>query len=169
MVVLDAQGKLSVETLDELKAEIANDAAFAPLIAGSKASGDADGTWCFNTRERDARTCDAKGYGVGKANYYVMNIDKGDKKYPYSGEKAIVGQAIFRVGENGSPEALGLRGAFRGGEDVWMMINDTFDGLDDNDGSLQLRFVPAGGRSLDPTNSLGDPIGTQYPKDTFTN
>jgi hypothetical protein len=129
----------------------------------------ADGTWCFNTRERDARTCDAKGYGVGKGNYYIMNIDKGDKKYPYSGEKAIVGQAIFRVGENGSPEALGLRGAFRGGEDVWMMINDTFDGLDDNDGSLQLRFVPAGGRSLDPTNSLGDPIGTQYPKDTFTN
>ena len=39
MVVLDPQGKLSAATLDELKAEIANDAAFAPLIAGSKASG----------------------------------------------------------------------------------------------------------------------------------
>lgn len=39
VVVLDAQGKLSAATLDELKAEIANDAAFAPLIAGSKASG----------------------------------------------------------------------------------------------------------------------------------
>ena len=39
VVVLDAQVKLSAATLDELKAEIANDAAFAPLIAGSKASG----------------------------------------------------------------------------------------------------------------------------------
>lgn len=39
VVVLDAQGKLSAATLDELKAEIANDSAFAPLIAGSKASG----------------------------------------------------------------------------------------------------------------------------------
>ncbi|WP_460100074.1 hypothetical protein [Pseudomonas sp. H3_C08] len=39
VVVLDAQGKLSAATLDELKSEIANDAAFAPLIAGSKASG----------------------------------------------------------------------------------------------------------------------------------
>jgi hypothetical protein len=39
VVVLDAQGKLSAATLDELKAEIANDTAFAPLIAGSKASG----------------------------------------------------------------------------------------------------------------------------------
>lgn len=39
VVVLDAQGKLSAATLEELKAEIANDAAFAPLIAGSKASG----------------------------------------------------------------------------------------------------------------------------------
>lgn len=39
VVVLDAQGKLSAATLDELKAEIANDAAFAPLIAGSRASG----------------------------------------------------------------------------------------------------------------------------------
>ena len=39
VVVLDAQGKLSAATLDELKAELANDTAFAPLIAGSKASG----------------------------------------------------------------------------------------------------------------------------------
>lgn len=39
VVVLDQQGKLSASTLDELKAEFANDVAFAPLIAGSKASG----------------------------------------------------------------------------------------------------------------------------------
>ncbi|WP_460156282.1 hypothetical protein [Pseudomonas sp. S2_H10] len=39
VVVLDQQGKLSAATLDELKAEFANDSAFAPLIAGSKASG----------------------------------------------------------------------------------------------------------------------------------
>ena len=39
VVVLDQQGKLSAATLDELKAEFANDVAFAPLIAGSKASG----------------------------------------------------------------------------------------------------------------------------------
>ncbi|WP_130931604.1 hypothetical protein [Pseudomonas sp. Sample_24] len=39
VVVLDPQGKLSAATLDELKAEFANDTAFAPLIAGSKASG----------------------------------------------------------------------------------------------------------------------------------
>ena len=34
VVVLDQQGKLSAATLDELKAEFANDTAFAPLIAG---------------------------------------------------------------------------------------------------------------------------------------
>lgn len=39
VVVLDQAGKLSAATLDELKAEFANDSAFAPLIAGSKASG----------------------------------------------------------------------------------------------------------------------------------
>ena len=39
VVVLDKQGKLSASTLDELKAEFANNTAFAPLIAGSKASG----------------------------------------------------------------------------------------------------------------------------------
>jgi hypothetical protein len=39
VVVLDKQGKLSAATLDELKAEFANNTAFAPLIAGSKASG----------------------------------------------------------------------------------------------------------------------------------
>lgn len=39
VVVLDQLGKLSAATLDELKAEFANDTAFAPLIAGSKASG----------------------------------------------------------------------------------------------------------------------------------
>ena len=38
-VVLDVNGKPSAMTVDELKQEIANDAAFAPLIAGSKASG----------------------------------------------------------------------------------------------------------------------------------
>ncbi|WP_223531259.1 putative metallopeptidase [Pseudomonas sp. GL-R-19] len=35
----DKQGKLSASTLDELKAEFANNTAFAPLIVGSKASG----------------------------------------------------------------------------------------------------------------------------------
>lgn len=39
VVVLDASGKLSASTLDELKAEFTNDPAFGPLIAGSKASG----------------------------------------------------------------------------------------------------------------------------------
>ncbi|WP_460044127.1 hypothetical protein [Pseudomonas sp. S2_H01] len=39
VVVLDQAGKLSAATLDELKAEFTNDTAFAPLIAGSKASG----------------------------------------------------------------------------------------------------------------------------------
>lgn len=38
-VVLDADGKPSAKTLDELKAEFAGNAAFAPLIAGNKASG----------------------------------------------------------------------------------------------------------------------------------
>jgi hypothetical protein len=39
VVVLDQSGRLSAATLDELKAEFTNDPAFAPLIAGSKASG----------------------------------------------------------------------------------------------------------------------------------
>lgn len=39
VVVLDAHGKPSASTLDELKQELANDPAFAPLIVGSRASG----------------------------------------------------------------------------------------------------------------------------------
>lgn len=39
VVVLDAAGKPSAATLDELKAEFAADPVFAPLIAASKASG----------------------------------------------------------------------------------------------------------------------------------
>ena len=38
-VVRDAQGKPSAATLDDLKNEFANNAAFAPVIVGSKASG----------------------------------------------------------------------------------------------------------------------------------
>lgn len=38
-VVLDSEGKPSAMTLDELKTEIQNDPAFAPLIVGSRASG----------------------------------------------------------------------------------------------------------------------------------
>ena len=38
-VVLDKDGKPSAQTLDELKQEIRNDPAFAPLVVGSKASG----------------------------------------------------------------------------------------------------------------------------------
>lgn len=37
--VLDASGKPSAATLDDLKAELANDAALKPLISGTKASG----------------------------------------------------------------------------------------------------------------------------------
>jgi len=43
VVVLDANGKPSAATLDELKAEFTNDPAFAPLIVGSKASGSGAG------------------------------------------------------------------------------------------------------------------------------
>lgn len=39
VVVRDQDGKASAQTLDDLKKEIANDPAFAPLIVGSKASG----------------------------------------------------------------------------------------------------------------------------------
>ena len=39
VVVLDKDGKPSAATVDELKEEISNNAAFAPLIVGSKASG----------------------------------------------------------------------------------------------------------------------------------
>lgn len=39
VVVRDSSGKASAATLDELKKEITADTAFAPLIAGSKASG----------------------------------------------------------------------------------------------------------------------------------
>lgn len=39
VVVLGQDGKLSAATVDELKKEFASDPAFAPLIAGSKASG----------------------------------------------------------------------------------------------------------------------------------
>lgn len=43
VVVLDANGKPSAATLAELKAEFANDPAFAPLIVGTNASGSGAG------------------------------------------------------------------------------------------------------------------------------
>lgn len=43
VVILDANGKPSAATLDELKAEFANDPAFAPLIVGTHASGSGAG------------------------------------------------------------------------------------------------------------------------------
>lgn len=55
VVVLDQAGKLSAATLDELKAEFTNDSAFAPLIAGSKASG-------------GGAAGDGKGGGAAKGN-----------------------------------------------------------------------------------------------------
>ena len=42
-VVLDADGKPSAQTLDELKTEFQNNAAFAPLIVGSSAGGSGTG------------------------------------------------------------------------------------------------------------------------------
>jgi hypothetical protein len=131
----------------------------------------ADGTWCFNTNERQARTCDSNGYGQ-TGNYYIMTIGKGDNRYPYHGDEAKVGQLIFRVGEHGSPEAMDLRGVFSGGEDLWMTINDS--GIEDNDGFLTLRFVSAADSKaledrMKPTNSYGDPIGTQYTRDAAGN
>jgi hypothetical protein len=123
----------------------------------------AEGRWCFNVKERDTHTCNCEGDGAGP---YVNKISQGDQRYPYSGDGAKVGQLVFRVGKTGMPEALGLRGEFGGGEEVWMRINDD-SGLADNDGYLTLRFVSAAqssavGQRMTPTNSYGDPIGTQY-------
>jgi hypothetical protein len=42
-IVLDANGKPSAQTIDELKTEFRNNAAFAPLIAGSNAGGGGTG------------------------------------------------------------------------------------------------------------------------------
>ncbi|MFJ9371484.1 hypothetical protein ACIRRA_44790 [Nocardia sp. NPDC101769] len=127
----------------------------------------AEGGWCFNVNERAARTCNSEGHGYQVGNYYIIEIAKGDQNYPYSGDQARVGQLIFRVGENGMPESLGLRGIFSGGEDLWMRINDNDSGIADNDGYLTLRFVSATDSAAaalrgTPTNSYGDPIGTQY-------
>lgn len=127
----------------------------------------AEGEWCFNTNERQARTCNSKGSG-SSGNYFIIDIGKDDSRYPYSGDRAKVGQLIFRVGEHGSPEAMDIRGEFSGGEDLWMTINDTEN--EDNDGFLTLRFVSAAasqanGNRMKPTNSYGDPIGTQYTRD----
>jgi hypothetical protein len=136
----------------------------------------ADGNWCFNTRERTARTCTSSGYGALTTNYYIMHIRKGDQNYPYSGHNqndARVGQLIVRVGERGLPEALETHNEFEGGEDLWMRINDGNgpDDLADNDGYLTLRFVSAADSAetkdrMKPTNSYGHPIGTQYTRDS---
>lgn len=125
----------------------------------------ADGTWCWNKNDRQAGTCNSQG-GGSAGNFMPTYVNKGDQRYPYSGDDAKVGQLIFRVGENGMPEALGLRGSFNGGEDLWMTINDG-QVVDDNDGCLTLRFVSAAQSAAaaqrgTPTNSYGDPIGTQY-------
>ncbi|WP_174186248.1 hypothetical protein [Nocardia barduliensis] len=126
----------------------------------------ADGSWSFNSNSGEACTCKSDGTGL-QGNYYVQEIRKGDPKYPYSGDEARVGQVIYRVGEQGLPEALDLRRHFAGGEDVWMRINDLDSGLGDNKGSLKLRFCSAResaeyNQRMTLTNSYGDPIGTRY-------
>lgn len=123
----------------------------------------ADGMWCFNTNERRARSCDSNGLS-NTGNYYIFKVE-GDKNFPYHGHHAKCGQALIRVGENGSVESLEYNAYFQGGEDLWMRIND--NGTEDNDGVLNLRFVSkaesdAAGNRMEPKNSYGDPLGTQY-------
>lgn len=127
----------------------------------------ADGEWCFNTKERAARTCNSIGRGRN-GNYNITKITKDDNRYPYTGDNAVVGQLLVRVGEQGMPVPLDEVGRLHveAGWDLWLRINDDF-GLSDNDGELSLRivtpkmaeYVPA---RTDAKNSFGDPIGTQY-------
>jgi hypothetical protein len=128
----------------------------------------ADGTWCYDTNEDGgpavrARTCDAKGDGV-VGNYYKRSVS-GNTLYPYSGSGAVLGQLVFRVGKQGSPEALDMRGEFNGGEELWMTMNE--QGTNPRSGYMTLRFASAADSAaydsrMQPTNSYGDPIGTQY-------
>ncbi|XHF30643.1 hypothetical protein OXH62_14995 [Pseudomonas chlororaphis] len=72
---------------------------------------------------------------------------------------------MIRIGNNGSVESLERNSYFLGGEDLWMQIND--NDIQNNDGALDLRFVSkvesdATGQRLEPKNSYGDPLGTQY-------
>ncbi|WP_434570851.1 hypothetical protein [Pseudomonas sp. Z3-8] len=127
----------------------------------------ADGEWCFNTKERAARTCNSIGRGRS-GNYYIIKINKGDNRYPYTGDNAVVGQLLVRVGEQGMPVPLDEVGRLHveAGWDLWLRINDDF-GVSDNDGELSLRIVTPKMAEYDPartnaTNSYGDPIGTQY-------
>lgn len=123
----------------------------------------ADGMWCFNTSERTARSCNSNGQG-NTGNYYIIKVE-GDRSFPYSGPNAKCGQALIRIGNNGSVESLERNSYFLGGEDLWMQIND--NDIQNNDGALDLRFVSkvesdATGQRLEPKNSYGDPLGTQY-------
>jgi hypothetical protein len=123
----------------------------------------ADGMWCFNVNERTARSCNSNGQG-NTGNYYIIKVE-GDMSFPYYGHHAKCGQALIRVGDNGSVESLEYNSYFQGGEDLWMRINDS--GTADNDGALDLRFVSkaesdANGQRMEPKNSYGDPLGTQY-------
>lgn len=64
----------------------------------------ADGTWCFNVNERTARSCNSIGQG-NTGNYYIIKVE-GDKSFPYFGHHAKCGQAVIRIGNNGSVESL---------------------------------------------------------------
>ncbi|WIE50982.1 MULTISPECIES: hypothetical protein [Pseudomonas] len=124
----------------------------------------ADGEWCFKKDQPDIYTCKSTGLNSSYLSFtHVKKIDNsGDTSYPYSGPGAKIGQLVIRLGENGLPVPLNGAGflSVKAGQDLWMRINDD-SGLSDNDGYLTLRIVQ-GVPDRAVTNSYGDPIGTQY-------
>ncbi|MHC8379616.1 hypothetical protein ACYZT3_27545 [Pseudomonas sp. MDT1-16] len=122
----------------------------------------ADGEWYWEAND-NAKRCNSRGRSNTSGNYYVREISKGDTRYPYSDDGAVLGQLVIRVGENGHPVILDDTGCICvvAGLDLWMCMNEL--GISDNDGYLTLRVVSEpGNASPSLTNSFGHPIGTQY-------
>ncbi|RON06248.1 hypothetical protein [Pseudomonas brassicacearum] len=87
---------------------------------------DVSGTWCFNTNERDGRTCEADGRS-GAGNYWPMKVP-GETSYILHDQDAVLGELVGRIGNNGTPFRIGkhLSGVFDAsdvGKDIFVSMN----------------------------------------------
>ena len=86
----------------------------------------ASGTWCFNAKERDARTCNPDGQG-NRGNYYVMHVAN-ETSYILHDAEAVLGELVGRIGTNGEPFRIGKSTSIYPdnsdvGKDIWVSMN----------------------------------------------
>jgi hypothetical protein len=101
----------------------------------------AEGTWCVRNDDKALGTRDANGDIPMRGNSVPLAAPDG---CPCTGEGAAAGQLIGRLGTDGAPFIVGTHCKISTNanpdDSIWLTINDTPDGLGDNEGALDVTF-----------------------------